>query len=71
MKKLEEQNNLLICKNKDGNIVVDVIYKNETLWLTKMIIFLLQICLSQKMNSFLYLIGLEIVFKNLGGTLLF
>ncbi len=25
MKKLEEQNNLLIYKNKDGNIVVDAI----------------------------------------------
>ena len=35
MKKLEEQNNLLIYKNKDGNIVVDAIYKNETLWLTQ------------------------------------
>ena len=35
MKKLEEQNNLLIYKNKDGNIVVDTIYKDETLWLTK------------------------------------
>ncbi len=35
MKKLEEQNNLLIYKNKDGNIVVDAIYKDETLWLTQ------------------------------------
>ncbi len=35
MKKLEEQNNLLIYKNKEGNVVVDAIYKNETLWLTK------------------------------------
>ena len=35
MKKLEEQNNLLIYKNKDGDIVVDAIYKSETLWLTQ------------------------------------
>ena len=35
MKKLEEQNNLLIYKNKDGNIVVDAIYKDETLWITQ------------------------------------
>lgn len=30
-----EQNNLLIYKNEDGNIVVDAIYKDETLWLTQ------------------------------------
>lgn len=30
-----EQNNLLIYKNKDGNIIVDAIYKEETLWLTQ------------------------------------
>ena len=35
MNKLEEQNNLLIYKNKEGNIVVDAIYKDETLWLTQ------------------------------------
>lgn len=35
MKKTEEQNNLLIYKNKEGNIVVDAIYKDETLWLTQ------------------------------------
>ncbi len=35
MKKIEEPNNLLIYKNKDGNIVVDAIYKDETLWLTQ------------------------------------
>ena len=35
MNELEEQNNLLIYKNKDGNIVVDAIYKDETLWLTQ------------------------------------
>ena len=30
-----EQNNLLIYKNKDGKIIVDAIYKEETLWLTQ------------------------------------
>jgi len=30
-----KQNNLLIYKNKDGNIQVDAIYKDETLWLTQ------------------------------------
>ena len=30
-----QENNLLIYKNKDGNIVVDAIYKDETLWLTQ------------------------------------
>ncbi len=35
MNQLEEQNNLLIYKNKDGNVVVDAIYKEETLWLTQ------------------------------------
>lgn len=28
-----EQDNLLIYKNKDGDIIVDAIYKDETLWL--------------------------------------
>ena len=32
---LNEQNNLLIYKNNDGNIIVDAIYKDETLWLTQ------------------------------------
>ena len=32
---LEDINNLLIYKNKDGNIIVDAIYKDETLWLTQ------------------------------------
>ena len=32
---LNEQNNLLIYKDKDGNVVVDAIYKDETLWLTQ------------------------------------
>lgn len=30
-----KDNNLLIYKNNDGNIVVDAIYKNETVWLTQ------------------------------------
>lgn len=30
-----EQNDLLIYKNKDGNINVDAIFKDETLWLTQ------------------------------------
>ena len=30
-----EQNNLLIYKDKNGNITVDAIYKDETLWLTQ------------------------------------
>ena len=28
-------NNLIIYKNNDGNIIVDAIYKDETLWLTQ------------------------------------
>lgn len=35
MNNLEEENNLLIYKNKAGNVVVDAIYKDETLWLTQ------------------------------------
>jgi len=35
MNDLDEKNNLLIYKNKDGNIIVDAIYKDETLWLTQ------------------------------------
>ena len=27
-------NDLIIYKNSDGNIIVDAIYKDETLWLT-------------------------------------
>ena len=30
-----EDNDLIIYKNKDGNIIVDAIYKDETLWLTQ------------------------------------
>ena len=32
---LEGQNDLLIYKDKDGNVVVDAIYRDETLWLTQ------------------------------------
>ena len=32
---LNEQNNLLIYKDKVGNVVVDAIYKDKTLWLTQ------------------------------------
>ena len=32
---MNESNDLLIYKNKDGNIIVDAIYKDETLWLTQ------------------------------------
>lgn len=28
-----EDNELIIYKNREGNIIVDVIYKDETLWL--------------------------------------
>ena len=30
-----EDNNLIIYKNSEGNIIVDAIYKDETLWLTQ------------------------------------
>ncbi|MEG0873658.1 MAG: cell filamentation protein Fic, partial [Clostridia bacterium] len=30
-----EENKLIIYKNKDGNISVDAIYKDETLWLSQ------------------------------------
>ena len=32
---LEGQNDLIIYKDKDGNVVVDAIYRDETLWLTQ------------------------------------
>lgn len=32
---MNESNNLLIYKNNEGNIIVDAIYKDETLWLTQ------------------------------------
>ena len=30
-----EGNNLIIYKNSDGNIIVDAIYRDETLWLSQ------------------------------------
>ena len=35
MNKIENINDLLIYRNKDGNISVDAIFKDETLWLTQ------------------------------------
>ena len=32
---MNESNNLLIYKNDNGDIIVDAIYKDETLWLTQ------------------------------------
>ena len=32
---MNESNNLLIYRNNDGNVIVDAIYKDETLWLTQ------------------------------------
>ena len=32
---MDESNNLLIYKSNDGNVIVDAIYKDETLWLTQ------------------------------------
>ena len=32
---LMENNKLIIYKNSEGNIVVDAIYKDETLWLSQ------------------------------------
>lgn len=32
---LMEKNKLIIYKNSDGNIIVDAIYKDETLWLSQ------------------------------------
>ena len=34
-KLIENKENLLIYKNEEGNIIVDAIFKNETLWLTQ------------------------------------
>ena len=34
-KLLDNEENLLIYKNEEGNIIVDAIFKNETLWLTQ------------------------------------
>lgn len=30
-----EENNLIIYKNSNGDIIVDAIYKDETLWLSQ------------------------------------
>ena len=30
-----EENKLIIYKNSNGNIIIDAIYKDETLWLTQ------------------------------------
>ena len=32
---MNESNNLLIYKNDNGDVIVDAIYKDETLWLTQ------------------------------------
>ena len=32
---IENKENLLIYKNEEGNIIVDAILKNDTLWLTQ------------------------------------
>ncbi len=47
------ENNLLIYKNKDGNIIVDAIYKDETLWL------------SQKGMSRVFEVGVSAISKHL------
>lgn len=53
MNDLEEKNNLLIYKNKEGNVVVDAIYKDETLWL------------SQKGMSKVFEVGVPAISKHL------
>ena len=35
MNLIERQNGLLIYKDKDGNVVADAIYRDETLWLAQ------------------------------------
>lgn len=35
MNEIENINDLLIYRNKDGNVIVDAIFKDETLWLTQ------------------------------------
>ena len=32
---IDDEKNLLIYKNEEGNIIVDAIFKDETLWLTQ------------------------------------
>lgn len=53
MNTIEEKNNLLIYKNKEGNIIVDAIYKDETLWL------------SQKGMSKVFEVGVPAISKHL------
>lgn len=53
MNNLEEKDNLLIYKNKEGNIIVDAIYKDETLWL------------SQKGMSKVFEVGISAISKHL------
>ena len=53
MNDLEEKNNLLIYKNEAGNIIVDAIYKDETLWL------------SQKGMSKVFEVGIPAISKHL------
>ena len=48
-----EDNNLIIYKNSDGNIIVDAIYKDETLWL------------SQKGMSKVFEVGVPAISKHL------
>lgn len=53
MNKLEDINDLLIYRNKDGNVIVDAIYKDETLWL------------SQKGMSKVFEVGVPAISKHL------
>ena len=48
-----QENNLIIYKNSDGNIIVDAIYKDETLWL------------SQKGMSKVFEVGVPAISKHL------
>ena len=48
-----EDNKLIIYKNNDGNIIVDAIYKDETLWL------------SQKGMSKVFNVGVPAISKHL------
>ena len=48
-----EDNKLIIYKNNEGNIIVDAIYKDETLWL------------SQKGMSKVFNVGVPAISKHL------
>ena len=48
-----EDNNLIIYKNSEGNIIVDAIYKDKTLWL------------SQKGMSKVFEVGVPAISKHL------